>query len=286
MQSNKILKNTAFAFSELGHGAQFKAYDMQNGRVLKIPLTEAETYQVARRRRNIIHGTVEQIASLEMRVQTFMNSKARIPAMVGHHLQDSENFLRLLGNPTVATSGELLPDDTHEKRWAPARFVYTQDKVEMASGMLRSMADMKTLPSKDEKHLKKYIEDYVQLVYETWAYGYADYIFKLGDTGVNENGEMIVVDLGEWTSDFDFIRRAVEGKWWYDNVNHQKTDFPKLPAKLEEFYIQTLDDALTVEELKKRWRSKHICVDCTEEATTIAAFVSTKAAEIDYIDRL
>ena len=286
MQSNKILKNTVLAFSELGHGAQFKAYDMQNGRVLKIPLTDAETYQVARRRRNIIHGTVEQIASLEMRVQTFMNSKARIPAMVSHGLQDRKNFLKLLGNPTVATGDDLLPDDTHEKRWAPARFVYTQDKVEMASNMLRSIAEQPTLSSKDEKRLKKYIEDYVALVHETWCYGYSDYIFKLGDTGINAKGEMIIVDLGEWTSDLDFIRRAVEGKWWYDNVNHKKGDFPKLPPSLEEFYTKTLDSALTVGELEKRWRTKHVCVDCTEEATTIAAFVSTKAAEIDYIDRL
>jgi hypothetical protein len=284
--NNKILKNTAVAFSELGHGAQFKTYDMQNGRVLKIPLTEAETYQVARRRRNIIHGTVEQIASLEMRVQTFMNSKARIPAMVNHGLQDKNNFLRLLGNPTVATSGDLLPDDTHEKRWAPARFVYTQDKVDTASHMLRTIADMPSLSSGDGKRLKTYIEEYIALVHETWCYGYADYIFKLGDTGVNSRGEMIIVDLGEWTSDFDFIRRAVEGKWWYDNVNHEKDDFPKLPASLEKFYVQALDTAFTVKELEKRWRTKHICVDCTEEATTIAAFVSTKAAEIDYIDRL
>jgi hypothetical protein len=156
----------------------------------------------------------------------------------------------------------------------------------MASGMLRSIAELPSLSSKDEKRLRQYIEDYVALVYETWRYGYGDYIFKLGDTGVNAKGEMIIVDLGEWTSDFDFIRRAVEGKWWHDNVNHKKSDFPKLPASLEEFYVQTLDAAFTVEELTKRWRTKHVCVDCTEEATTIAAFVSTKAAEIDYIDRL
>lgn len=286
MQSNKSLKNTAVAFSELGHGAQFKAYDMHNGRVLKIPLTEAETYQVARRRRNIIHGTVEQIASLDVRVQTFMNSKARIPAMVNHGLQNRDSFLRLMGNPTVVTDSDLLPEDTHEKRWAPARFVYTQDRVDMASVMLRSIADSATVSSTDEKRLKRYIEEYVSLVYETWCYGYSDYIFKLGDTGVNARGDMIIADLGEWTSDFDFISRAVAGQWWLDNINHQKHDFPKLPLSLEHFYKQTLEAAFTVDELEKRWRSKHICTDCTEEATTIAAFVSTKAAEIDYIDRL
>lgn len=276
----------ATTFSELGHGAQFKVYDMQNDRVLKIPLTEAETYQVAKRRRNIVHGTLEEIASLDVRVQTFMNSKARIPAMLGHHFKDPAPFMRLIGNPVIAPVSELLPEDTPEKRWAAARFVYTQDKVAMANTMLHAIGTMPGLLASDERRLKRYIEDYVELVYSTWDYGYGDYIFKLGDTGTDKKGNMIIVDLGEWTADFDFIMRAITEKWWLDNVNEQKNDFPKLPKKLETFYIDTLTAAFTPDELRKRWRSKHVCTDCTEEATTIAAFVSTKVAEIDYIDRL
>lgn len=279
-------RSGATTFSELGHGAQFKVYDMHNNRVLKIPLTEAETYQVARRRRNIVHGTIEEIANLDVRVQTFMNSKARIPSMVTHHFEDPAPFLALIGNPIIAPVSELLPEDTPEKRWAAARFVYTQDKVSMANSMLHAINTLPELLSGDERRLKQYIEDYVQLVYETWAYGYADYIFKLGDTGTDRKGNMIIVDLGEWTADYSFIHRAVEEKWWLDNVNHQKNDFPKLPKKLEKFYIDTLTAAFTTDELSKRWRSKHICSDCTEETTTIAAFVSSKVAEIDYIDRL
>lgn len=258
---------------------------MHNGRVLKIPLTEAETYQVARRRRNVIHGTVEQVASLEVRVQTFMNSKARLPAMLSHAFTDPSHFHKILGNPKVADGSDLLPDDTHEKKWAPARFVYTQDKVETASGMLRSISD-RHLTAGDERRLKRYIEDYVQIVYDSWSFGYSDYIFKLGDTGITASGNMIFIDLGEWTSDLDFIRRAVEGKWWYDNVNHDKIDFPKLPRELEGFYIKTMDAALTVDELEKRWRINHACSDCNDEAMTMAAFVSAKVTEIDYIDRL
>lgn len=281
-----LTEPTTFTFSELGHGAQFKVFDMHNGRVLKIPLTEAETYQVARRRRNIIHGTVEQIAALDVRVQTFMNSKARIPAMIHHAFEDPTPFLKLLGNPKIEFAESYLPEDTHEKRWASARFIYMQDKVETAAAMLRSFERIGTLGHGDEVRLKRYIEQYVANVYETWSYGYSDYIFKLGDSGVDANGNMIQIDLGEWTADFDFIKRAIHEKWWLDNVNHQKHDFPKLPQKLESFYIQTLEEAFTVEELTKRWRTKHVCTDCTQEATTIAAFVSTKVAEIDYIDRL
>jgi hypothetical protein len=286
MSAKQSSTDTVFTFSELGHGAQFKAFDMHNGRVLKIPLTEAETYYVARRRRNIIHGTVEQIAALDMRVQTFMNSKARIPLMLTHAFVDPDHFLKVIGNPRIAQAGSFLPEDTNEKRWAPARFVYTQDKVDTAATMLWSITQSGAIGEGDVLRLKRYIEEYVALVYETWCYGYSDYIFKLGDTGIDASGNMILIDLGEWTADFDFIKRAVSEKWWLDNVNHQKKDFPKLPASLEPFYKKTLEAAFTSEELVKRWRSKHICSDCTEEAMTIAAFVSTKAAEIDYIDRL
>ena len=278
--------DTVFTFSELGHGAQFKAFDMHNGRVLKIPLTEAETYQVARRRRNIIHGTVEQIAALDVRVQTFMNSKARIPSMVGHSFDDPAPFLNILGNPKIELSGDYLPDDTHEKRWASARFIYTQDKVDTASAILRNLEKQGSITSRDELRLKRYIEQYVEAIYETWRYGYSDYIFKLGDSGINKHGDMVLIDIGEWTADFEFVLRAIKEKWWLDNVNHEKMDFPKLPKKLEGFYIQTLEHAFTPEKLAELWRSKHICTDCTDEATTIAAFVSTKVAEIDYIDRL
>jgi len=279
-------KTGATTFSELGHGAQFKVYDMQNDRVLKIPLTEAETYQVAKRRRNILHGTIEEIASLDVRVQTFMNSKARIPAMVTHRFKDPVQFLALIGNPVIVPVSEHLPEDTPEKRWGAGRFVYTQDKVAMTNAMLHNISKMPELLAGDERRLKRYIEDYVGLVYKTWEYGYGDYIFKLGDTGTDKKGNMIIVDLGEWTTDVDFIDRALTQKWWLDNVNHQKNDFPKLPQKLEEFYVKTLEAAFTPDELHKRWRTKHVCSDCTEEATTIAAFVSTKVAEIDYIDRL
>lgn len=287
MQPIKQLStDTIVTFSELGHGAQFKAFDMHNGRVLKIPLTEAETYQVARRRRNIIHGTVEDIAALDVRVQTFMNSKARIPSMVHHAFDDPAPFLKVLGNPKVELSGDYLPDDTKEKRWASARFIYTQDKVDAAAVMLRSLDAIGMIGVGDELRLKRYIEQYVACVYEAWCYGYSDYIFKLGDTGINENGDMVLIDLGEWTGDLDFVHRAVSGKWWLDNVNHKKTDFPKLPERLETFYVRTLENAFTTDVLTEKWRSKHVCSTCTKESTTIAAFVSTKVAEIDFIDRL
>jgi len=273
-------------FSELGHGAQFKAFDMHNGRVLKIPLTEAETTQVARRRRNIIHGTLEQIASIDVRVQTFMNSKARIPAMITHGFDEPQPFLQLLGNPALVPIDNLLPEDTPEKRWGAARFVYSQDKVEIVRGLLEYLSAQEKVAASDHKKFVQLVQNYVQHVYATWEYGYSDYIFKLGDMGVRDDGTLVTVDLGEFSSDPQFIERAITEKWWYDNTNPLKSDFPKMHADLVADYLQILDASFTIAEFRKRWRRNHICSACTPESNTISAFIATKVMEIDYVDRL
>ena len=272
-------------FVDIGHGAQFKAFDMHNGRVLKIPLTEAETQAIARRRRNIIHGTLEEIASLEVRVQTFMNSKARIPAMITHDFTKAADFLQLLGNPQLE-SASLLPEDTPMKKWGPARVIYTQDKVQIVRNLLNYLYKQPQVAAADRKKFKQLLQDYIEHVYAIWSFGYSDYIFKLGDLGIDPEGQVVTVDLGEFTSDVSFMERAITEKWWYDNTNHLKTDFPKMPKELEKLYIGMIDEAFTATELRKRWGTAHICASCSQETNTIAVFISTQLAEIDYIDRL
>ncbi len=272
-------------FVDIGHGAQFRAFDMHNDRVLKLPLTEAETQAVARRRRNIIHGTLEEIASLEVRVQTFMNSKARIPAMITHDFTNAADFLQLMGNPHLE-SASLLPEDTPIKKWGPARVIYTQDKVQIVRNLLTYLCDQPSVAATDRKKFKQLLSDYIEHVYAMWGFGYSDYIFKLGDLGIDPKGRIVTVDLGEFTSDLSFMERAVSEKWWHDNANHLKTDFPKMPKELEKLYLGMIDEAFTVDELRKHWRTTHHCSSCSKETDTLAAFISTQLAEIDYIDRL
>lgn len=273
-------------FSELGHGAQFKVYDMHDGRVLKIPLTEAETYLVAKRRRNIIHGTIEEIASLDVRVQTFMNSKARIPSIVEHNFVDAHEFYAHLGQPKIIRDQGALPEDTHLKKWGAGRVVYTQSKAEPLAGYLHYLSEIKSLTAADVRHFKRLLTQYVEHIYLLWEFGFADYIFKLGDAGVLPNGNLITMDLGEFTADKNFMMRAVEQKWWHDNINQHKKDFPKMPPSLEPVFTDILDTALTKDELNKRWRAKHICHDCSSNTNLLSAFIAEKVSEIDYVDRL
>ena len=273
-------------FTEIGHGAQFKAYDMQDGRVLKIPLTEAETFLEAKKRRNIIHGTVDEVAALEVRVQTFMNSKARLPGMLSHAFHDPAPFHEILGNPKLVAVDNILPEDTPQKRWGAARFAYTQDKVEIVRGLLNFLSSKPSITSTERKKFHRLIESYIEHTYKLWEFGYADYIFKLGDMGITADGSLVSVDLGEFSSDSQFIERAITEKWWLDNTNPLKQDFPKMHRSLEPEYEAMLESAFTVSELKKRWRQQHNCSACQPEADTLRAFITTKVMEIDYIDRL
>jgi bacterioferritin-associated ferredoxin len=183
-------------------------------------------------------------------------------------------------------SASFLPEDTPIKKWGPARVIYTQDKAQMMRNLLNYLYEQPAVAAADRKKFTRLIGNYIEHVYALWSFGYSDYVFKLGDMGIDPKGSMITVDLGEFTSDINFMERAVGEKWWYDNANQLKTDFPKMPPELEEIYLRMIDEALTVEELRKRWGSAHLCGSCSNEADTIAAFISTQLAEIDYIDRL
>jgi len=269
-------------YPEIGRGAQFHAYDMHNGRVLKIPLTEAETYLVAKDRRNTIAYDGEIKDWLSERVQTFINGKARIPAMISHSFTSGAEFLNLLSNPTLVR--DYLPEDTPTKRWGAGRVTYTQDKLLMTHEILGQMADTK-LNKTDILRVRQMIDGFVTSTHLFWQYGFADYVFKLGDTGFDDQGKLHFVDLGECTSDLEFMIKAVEQQRWRNNLDPSKIDFPQIPGELHDYFLQTLEKAFSPVLLRKLWRQKHDCNDCLKEDDIMNNFIAAKVAEIDYIDR-
>ncbi len=269
-------------YPEIGHGAQYHAYDMHNKRVLKIPLTEAETYIIARDRRNTIAYDGEAKDWLSERVQTFINGKARIPEMINHGFANSAEFLDLIGNPTLIR--DYLPEDTPTKRWGAGRVTYTQDKLLMTHEILGTMANTK-LTKTDVARLRQMIDAFAASIQLFWQYGFSDYVFKFGDTGFDEKGRLHFVDLGECTGDLDFILKAVEQQRWRNNIDQSKADFPQIPTELHDYFLQTLQTALSPAKLRKLWRQKHTCNDCLKQDDIINNFIAAKVAEIDYIDR-
>lgn len=273
-------------FPEIGSGGQFHVFDMHNGRVLKLPLTQSETEVIARQRYNTDGSgqkiTDERVAS---RVLTFMNGKGRISSMIRHNFSQPERFLHLLGNPTLIDVDNILPEDNPEKRWGAGRVVYTQDKLTMTSEILHTLNNSLRISSTDVKRVCQIVDQYVEQTYALWEYGYADYVFKIGDTGFNDHNRLIFADLGEFTSDLSFMTLAVTQRRWLNNINPLKTDFPQIPRQAQEYFTTTVNKAFTAEELQKRWRSKHRCSDCRPKDDVLATFIAAKIAEIDYVDR-
>jgi hypothetical protein len=273
-------------FPELGSGSQFHAYDLHNDRVLKLPLTKGETsVVVARRHHNMNPLSNKEQASVDARVQTVVNGKARIPGMVRHSFYDPKPFLKLIGNPVLLDVATILPEETADKQWGAGRVVYTQDKLNMVGKILRTFAEQPRLSSGDIAQLKSIIDMYVEQTYHLWEYGFADYVFKIGDTGFNSNNELVFADIGECSSDPVFIRKVLKDRRWLHSTISDKIDFPQIPDQVREYYIETLDAAFTDEAFMARWRTKHRCSTCGTHDDAITAFIAAKVDEIDYVDR-
>lgn len=274
-------------FPEIGSGSQFHTYDTHDGRVLKIPLTKEETVlAISKRRHTIDARSPKEIPSIEARIHTLFNGKARIPGMVEHPFYDQAEFLRIFGNPHIIPTDTSLPEDTAEKQWSVGRVVYTQDKVAMTGDMLRSLAALPALGRGDLSKIRQLVELYIQQTYKAWEHGYADYVLKIGDTGLDDTGNFILVDLGEYTSDSKFIERALTEKRWLHSTMPEKIDFPQIPQQLHEYYRKTLEDAFSIENFKAHWHKKHHCSACKpSDNDPIQSFIAAKAAEIDYVDR-
>ena len=274
-------------FPELGHGSQFHTYDTHDGRVLKLPLTKEETYTVvSKRRHNMNPLSTAQTAPLETRIHTIINGKSRIPAMINHSFYDAKDFLSILGNPAIIDATHVLPEDKPGKQWGAGRVIYTQDRLAMVGDMLSGFAALPTLKSGDLSKIKQIIDLYVEQTYKLWSYGYADYVFKIGDTGFDTQGNLILADLGEYTSDPAFMQKALEDKRWLHSTIADKIDFPQIPKPLHEHFSTTLNNAFTPERFMSIWRTKHQCSTCeVTDDNVISAFIAAKTAEIDFVDR-
>lgn len=274
-------------FPEIGSGSQFRTFDTHDGRVLKMPLTKSETYHaIVGRRHNMNPLSHTEAASVDARVHTLINGKGRIPGMVTHSFDNHSDFLALIGTPKLVPADNAMPEDSPTKEWGAGRVIYTQDKVAMVGALLQSFTRLPTLDLGDVVKLKNIIERYIQQTYTMWSYGYSDYVFKIGDTGLDANGKLILIDIGEYTNDPQFVLRAIADKRWLHATIPSKIDFPQIPRQLYDFYVKTCNNALTEETFQKYWRKNHCCSDCgRNDNDAINTFIAAKASEIDFVDR-
>ena len=77
--------------------------------------------------------------------------------------------------------------------------------------MLKDALDQKP------ENAKKYINEYISLLFELWKYGCSDIHFNLTlNTGVTKNDSVTFVDLGELCFDKSELSQYIENQQWLD----------------------------------------------------------------------
>ena len=203
----------------IGNGAQYRAYDMLDGRVLKQPMTHSETIEVLTEwyapdsipdRYASDDYTVNAVNSY----QFFKNLTVKYPKIA-----DS------LGNP-------IFLDDLS----------YSQDKVQPLGDALRTLYT---------KRGKLFIDAYADLIITHWGYGFCDKVFNFTiNNGINNLGRVILLDFGEVSFSKADIAKRIHSKRWLDAWSYTID----CPINLKEYYEDKMNDSINLKKLNDTWK--------------------------------
>lgn len=216
---------------KIGQGLQYVVYDLGNGRVHKVETTfPTKLATVAHfaflwrgaglgliplpRMRDMYSFARGTKSSLERSLEGLRRNWGDIP-------------LELLGNPKLLEG-----------------HVYEQDLVTPLGTRLAEITD--------EAAQRALIDVYLELVLTTWRYGFSDVVFNFTiNCGFARNGQVILIDLGELTWDYEEIARHVRERSWerqWSLRELQRTSVGK-------YAHERLNTMLTLERLAREWGS-------------------------------
>ena len=204
---------------KIGTGWQSVAYDLGNGRVLKRKRSFWSQFLVI-----LVQGGPKDILKGEItRVnKDFKNSLLGLSFILKNSNLD-QNFL---GNPLIH-DGELF---------------YLQDKVIPASVLLKRY-------SLEESKL--FLRRYIYLIKYLWGFGIHEKIFNFHlNTGVDNRGRVILIDLGELSFDKDQVISDLKRKIW----KRRSSYYHLAGSPLQQFYSDLVESELTVESLEDTWQ--------------------------------
>lgn len=204
----------------LGEGAQFKVFDLGNGRVKKVPQNEAGSIKAI----SVWHkGSETEIAEYARYMQLLRERGNEHVAGVIRDVPEASGFF---GNPVFETDGSV-----------------TQDKLSLLGAHIDESTSegARTL-------LRKYIDG----IKKSWDYGCYDWVFNLcTNTGVDAQGEVVMMDFGEMGLDKSAAAQLIHDKPWensYDTMH-------RLSAENRDYFIRKASEGLTVDSLNRHWQS-------------------------------
>lgn len=206
----------------IGAGWQYVVYDLGNGRVRKVPRPGWE---------QAIFVSLGLMSQNPLGLRDLPAELRRINRDTTHSIELLQRFLphidpSLFGNPTFLETPS-----------------FEQDKVEPLGAYFRRA----TLEQKQEA-----FDGYVKLIEELWKYGLAETTFNFSlNTGRTESGQIIQIDLGEFTDSKADVLKAIETASWQTQFS-----FLSLEQTLKPYAFERMKATMTIENFERHWKQR------------------------------
>lgn len=210
--------------NKIGSGVQYNAYDIGNNRIKKIPTSFFEKvirfHNIAKKYKLYLHP----LHNIKTCVLASKQTKESAENLLNNMASIDQ---RLLGNPKINSD-----------------YSYEQDKVFIFGEKFNSY---------DISKQKALIDAYIENILSCFDYGFSDTNFNfMINSGVTEDGEVILIDLGELSWDKEEIRKLVISKNW-----EKKGSFNKLEdGELKDYLRKELEQRVNIHSFENRWGSK------------------------------
>jgi hypothetical protein len=94
------------------------------------------------------------------------------------------------------------------------------------------------------------VSGYISLILELWKYGISDAYYNYHiNSGVDNEGRVIQIDLGDFVFERECIENDVRVKRWLGSIYYNGEQ-----DELKEFCMSEMDRLLTLENLDRNWR--------------------------------
>ena len=199
---------------KIASGLQYHVYDLGNGKVLK--KETSKVYKLFK----LISWTPYLIFKPNQLVREINNS-TKSTQKCFNKLKNSNVDFTILGNPKF-----------EDKKY---KYIYTQDKVKILSSKVSCSE----------------IDLYIESIFDNWKNGFCDEIFNFSkNSGIDKNGKVILIDLGELVFSKDEVLELIKIKRWLKSYSYFW-----ISRDVKKYYVSHMEKNITKENLNKYWNS-------------------------------
>ena len=152
-------------------------------------------------------------------------------------IRNSDIPLYFLANPKFESNG-----------------VFKQDKVSILTEFFSKLIDKGEI-----SRAKEILKEYIQLNLRVWEYGIYERSFNFTlNNGIDGKGNVVFVDLGEFSDDFQALTKCLREKNWMEcwTVEYD------LAKALKHYYLNEAKDEFTLENLVLHWNHSGSLPEC------------------------